>query len=862
MSCNEQRVPLFAIVALSGAAALSHELLWTRRLVDFLGSSQSASARVLGTFFLGLALGAALASWRVPRVRRPWRALAIAEAAIALLSLPALTLPDWSQWIWQVVGTEDLAGSVGGLVKVVVPLVVVAPPAMAMGFTLPLALAATNARRDEAGRLASWLYAVNTVGAVVGVVLVSGWLLSAFGLSGSMWVAISLNLAAAAAAAYFDQDSSSVECVSNGGSSEATKALPLGVLSLAFLSGVGVLAIEVIGLHLIMLVATMSFYAPAAILATMISMLAVAAALTPVVFRGARIEGPLTIALATGGLLTVLAPLTYWTLVRGGMLSGTPDGMGSFVAQLFGLTAAFIGPSALCVGVVFPLLMRFAERPGPRASAGAVAQLLAANGVGGLVGAEAAYRVLLPALGPHVALGAVGCMYCAAAVGVVLARLNSASLPTTFKAYPIAVTAVSLGLVVLALPELPTINPHLGFEVVAESSDRQGTLAVVDHPHLGRAMVVNNQYVLGSTAAQADQERQTHIPLLLHAKPERVALIGLATGVSAGASLLHEPVRGVEVLELSHAVIDAADRYFAGANRGVVEDSRARVLEEDGRTYINASRDRFDVIVGDLFLPWSAGVGRMYSVEHFEGVARALADGGVFCQWLPLYQLTEAQLEVIQASMLAVFPEVHLFRNAFHPDKPVLGVVAFKGAELSWAVVSDRAAAEHAHGHLVDPTTRHGVALAMLYLGRIQAGDSASPVNTLANLALELDAGRVRLSRGANQQYMQGQRWNDFLQVRLRDMQADSMHAADVRRLVQLGVELTTWEIARRTHHPQTEMLEERIRRAFPLVVASDNKANWQKWPGLTHWREPSQSQLSSGAPDEGVLSRAAAGPM
>ena len=179
---------------------------------------------------------------------------------------------------------------------------------------------------------------------------------------------------------------------------------------------------------------------------------------------------------------------------------------------------------------------------------------------------------------------------------------------------------------------------------------------MVDHPHLGRAMVVNNQYVLGSTAAQADQERQTHIPLLLHKKPERVALIGLATGASASASLLHEPVRRVEVLELSQAAIDAAEQYFSDANHQVFEDSRARVLEEDGRTYLSAARDRFDVIVGDLFLPWSAGVGRMYSVEHFEGVARALADGGVFCQWLPVYQLTEAQLDLIQASMLEVVP--------------------------------------------------------------------------------------------------------------------------------------------------------------------------------------------------------------
>ncbi len=831
------RVPLWVVVALSGVAALCHELLWTRRLLDVLGSSTTAHARVLGAFFLGLSLGAALASRVVTNIKRPWRALAMAEGFIALLSVPALSLPEWSFWIWPAVGVGGLTSPLGAGVKLLVSFVVVVPPAVAMGFTLPLAVASLGARAPQTSRDATRLYALNTMGAVVGIMAVSVWLLAAFGLTGSMWVAIGLNLTAALIALTFEPAVDSVGRVP----SPTPKKVPLPIIGLSFLSGAGVLAIEVIALQLLMLVATMSFYAPAAILGTMIAMLATAAVVAPAIFRTTNFGPAMSITLATGGLVVAAAPLIYWALVQGGGFSSMAEGVSEFVTQLFILTAAFIGLGALAVGSAFPLLMGYVNRASASGTAGAVASLLAANGVGGLVGAEISNQVLLPVLGPHVALGFVGGVYCFVAVAVLLAWPMSQRLRLRLAVYATFCAMGALAFSLFLLPRLPTINPHLGFDVVAETTDRHGTLAVVDHVRLGRAMVVNNQYVLGSTAAAFEQERQSHLPMLLHRKPERIALIGLATGSSAGASLLHEPVARVEVLELSPAVIAGAQEYFADENRHVVDDPRVHILEEDGRTYMSATRDRFDLIVGDLFLPWSTGVGRLYSAEHFAAVRRALRDDGVFCQWLPMYQLSEPQFDIIVASLLTAFPEVHLFRNTFRPDKPSLGLVAFKDTELSWSVISDRAAATRSLSQIDDPSVRHGVAVAMLYLGRVQKDDvGATPINTLGNSALELDASRVRLGGDANSKYLKGQRWNEFLQGRLRRLLADEALSKDLRRLARLGMELTTWEIAHRTGHASAAELEARIRRSFPAVVASDLGANWSRWPGLPPTRGPS----------------------
>lgn len=105
------------LAVLSGAAALSHELLWTRRLVDLLGATGEATSRVFGCFFLGLALGGLLAARVLPRIKRPWLAVALSEVAIAVLAVPALCVPWWSDWIWPALGAERLVHWQGALIK-------------------------------------------------------------------------------------------------------------------------------------------------------------------------------------------------------------------------------------------------------------------------------------------------------------------------------------------------------------------------------------------------------------------------------------------------------------------------------------------------------------------------------------------------------------------------------------------------------------------------------------------------------------------------------------------------------------------------------------------------------------------------
>jgi spermidine synthase len=186
------------------------------------------------------------------------------------------------------------------------------------------------------------------------------------------------------------------------------------------------------------------------------------------------------------------------------------------------------------------------------------------------------------------------------------------------------------------------------------------------------------------------------IPLLLHPRPESALFIGLGTGGSAGAAAASPDVR-VDALEIVPEVIDML-RWFDASNESLADKAaasgsvgRVRILAVDGRHFVRATARRYDVVVGDLFLPYRAGEGAMYTREHVEAVRRVLAPGGLFCQWLPLYQFRGADLRVVVATFCDVFPQVQAFWLHADAVQPVLGLVGSnEPLELDGSAIGER----------------------------------------------------------------------------------------------------------------------------------------------------------------------------
>jgi len=267
-----------------------------------------------------------------------------------------------------------------------------------------------------------------------------------------------------------------------------------------------------------------------------------------------------------------------------------------------------------------------------------------------------------------------------------------------------------------------------------------------------------------------DQRRQALLPLLLHPQPEKVCCLALATGHTAGAVLAHDPPVEVDVVELSPTVVRAARENFQEAHLNLFAADRANVFVEDARTFIAASPDSYDLVIGDLYRPYGAGEGKLYSVEHFRNVRRSLRPGGIFCQWLPAHQLTEQHLAIIAASFADVFPDGKVMLGNRDRVHPVIGLLGTKDAATDIGQVSvdyrQRIGPEIPSDALLSSSKD----ATSLLLGSLVPGELTSvPRNTLDNALIEIEAGRRRVLQSSDSTatldaYLKGDAWDRFLQ--------------------------------------------------------------------------------------------------
>jgi spermidine synthase len=147
-----------------------------------------------------------------------------------------------------------------------------------------------------------------------------------------------------------------------------------------------------------------------------------------------------------------------------------------------------------------------------------------------------------------------------------------------------------------------------------------------------------------------------HLPALLCQRQDRALLIGLGSGVTAKALALH-PFKRVDVAEIEPEVAEAA-KEFHQYNGGVLTKPRSKVHLhfDDGRNFIQSSSQLYDVIVSEPSNPWIAGVGNLFTVEHYQNCRDKLAPGGVLCQWCQTYSMKKEDLLMILRSFQSVFP--------------------------------------------------------------------------------------------------------------------------------------------------------------------------------------------------------------
>ena len=158
------RLVLFAF-AVSGFCALSYEVFWTRILVFFLGSTTYAFSTMLAAFLFGIALGSFIFAWIADRLKSLVNLLGLVQIGIGLAAVALI--PAFG-------GLYDIGSTLQSMFggarfwSFAACVIVMSVPTLLMGMSFPIVARIYTVNAAKLGRSIGNVYALNTVGSILG----------------------------------------------------------------------------------------------------------------------------------------------------------------------------------------------------------------------------------------------------------------------------------------------------------------------------------------------------------------------------------------------------------------------------------------------------------------------------------------------------------------------------------------------------------------------------------------------------------------------------------------------------------------------------------------------------------------------
>ncbi len=685
----------FLLFFLSGVAGLVYEVAWVRSLGVVFGASHLAVATVLAVYMGGQALGAAVLGGRADRSERPLRLYGLLEIGVAISAVAFLALmkiyPALYGPLARIAEEHRVYLTV---LRTAFALTALILPTTLMGGTLPV-MTRFIARRGGVGRQLSLLYAFNTLGAVVGSLLAGFVLLRTLGVTATVLVAAILSATVGVVSVLLQRRVTTTPGSTAGGEVARQDDVASDLAVRVTLVGIGIsgfcaLGYEVLWTRMLTLVVGTSVYSFTVMLVAFLAGLGLGSHAFGLVRRLRLLSSGRAAVLVFGATQVLIGVTALGVTILMRDLPGTADRLRAFVTTLhptefggrlvasFAIAFAYMFVPAFFMGLAFPVAGAACAARG-RGVGAAVGRVLTANTLGAIAGSVVSGFVLIYAFGierssqmlvvVNVTIGAAIALSTVSlrTVGPVLAAgalvLGARAIfPAWGRAWDQRFFAVYTNNGrSLDTPE--RIQEHLlETEVLYYHEGVNETVSVIrPMGDVQQAFIVNGRPEASNAPMDIQIQRGLgHIPLLLHPNPRTVFVLGTGSGMTLGATAIHESVERVVLGEIEEGVLGVA-RTFGEWNHGVLDNPKLKIVFNDGRNHLATTRETFDVITADPIHPWSGGASYLYTLEYFRSMASRLAPGGIVSQWLPLYEMSTHDLQTVVRTFCAGFRHVMIW---------------------------------------------------------------------------------------------------------------------------------------------------------------------------------------------------------
>ncbi len=685
------RTAIYILFLGSGATSLIYQVLWTRLLTLTFGVTTLAVSTVLTCFFGGLALGSWLGGKWIDKRGQGFKWYGVAEIVIGVYALLFMSLLGANNFLYVKIAGALETGFYGqSIVKFILAAILLIVPTTMMGATLPILSRTIADRWSRFARDIGNLYAINTAGAVLGTIGTAFFLIPVFGIESIIYTVGVVNILMGICAVYLNgREAHSVSESANSGLPErgfggevlAPSEGGPEVLSDRFsfliiigfaISGFTALSYEVIWTRVLGFILTGTVYAFGAVLAVFLTGIAVGSFIVSRYIDRVKKTGTvinlfafaeILIGIASTALIILYASMPDFEFYH--LITAT-DNFSKFLFLNFFISFILLFVPAFLFGVTFPLVCKIYGRRISHVGE-SIGNVYSLNTVGGILGSFAAGFLMIEFIGMQKSLVLMGLIN--VAIGIFFLYANPLALSTRKYLY----IGLSGAVMIIVLFLLPANMPKALHESLLKKGEHMlfyeegpsATVMIAEKRGAGLKFSNKRLWVNGNMATAAYYEGlqinrfQGVLPFLMHPDPKELLVICFGSGTTFG-TLSQFNVERVDNVDISKTVIKGAS-FFKSENRDVLNNPVSNIIIDDGRSYLEVTSKKYDVITEEPMHPSLAGVVNLYTKEYYELAKSRLKPGGIMSQWIPLYNLSVEDVRMLAATFQSVFPHMTIW---------------------------------------------------------------------------------------------------------------------------------------------------------------------------------------------------------
>lgn len=434
-------------------------------------------------------------------------------------------------------------------------------------------------------------------------------------------------------------------------------------------SGAAALIYEVVWTRALSIILGSTTYALSTMLSTFMAGLAIGG------FIGGRIAdrgknllmvfGFLELGIGIFGLITIplihMLPPLYFKIYKAFHLSPTIY----FLFQFLLCSAIMLIPTTF-MGATFPVVSKKVTTSMNEMGRW-VGSAYSFNTFGAIIGSFSAGFILIPILGVRMAAVVAACLNILVALSMIV--MSRARIKGAIAAILVLVFVTPLLVALLSKEDEWPITYYIAQrykDYTQLEEERKGAVVLMNKDYMeGRVKIWRNAdgYLVLQVGGKIEGTSYVdmvntlllaYLPIASHQDPKSFLTIGLGAGVTMHAAKQH--VKDVYLVEINRGVLEAIDKF---GPPGLLNN--VQVAVNDARNFLLLTDKKFDVISSEPSYPTESSVGNLFTKEFYQLAASRLNPGGIYCQWLPYYQLSDDDVSMMVKTFGSVFDHVYVW---------------------------------------------------------------------------------------------------------------------------------------------------------------------------------------------------------